>query len=50
MTALRIDRDKLAKDDPLPLRDLHGFCSLCQSKGRYARALAYELNDLAWQD
>jgi hypothetical protein len=32
MTFLQIDRDALARDEPLMLRELQGFCTLCASK------------------
>jgi hypothetical protein len=50
ITMLRIDRDELARDDPLLFCELQGRCTLCQSRGHCARDLAHEFDDPAWQD
>jgi hypothetical protein len=42
MTLLQIDRDELARDEPLLLRELQGLCTLCGSKGECVRDLARE--------
>ncbi len=44
MARLQINRDELAKEDPLLFRELQGLCTLCQSKERCARELA-DLDD-----
>ena len=53
MALLRIDRDELARDDPLLLRELQGICTLCGSKGECLRDLARERETgepQDWQD
>ena len=42
MTFLQIDRDALARDEPLMLRELQGFCTLCASKTDCVRDLERE--------
>jgi hypothetical protein len=42
MALLRIDRDELARDDPLLLRELEGICTLCGSKEECLKDLALE--------
>ena len=42
MTLLQIDRDALARDEPLLLRELQGFCTLCASKTDCLRDLERE--------
>jgi hypothetical protein len=49
IAALNIDPDALDRADPLLFRELQGLCSLCRSKGRCARDLAYDAADLGWQ-
>jgi hypothetical protein len=42
MTLLQIDRDELARDEPLLLRELQGLCTLCSSKADCVRDLDRE--------
>ena len=42
MTLLQIDRDELARDEPLLLRELQGLCTLCGSKADCVRDLDRE--------
>lgn len=42
MALLQIDRDELAKDEPLLLRELQGFCTLCTPKQQCLRDLEWE--------
>jgi len=48
MDMLQIDRDALAKDDPLLFRELQGRCTLCRSKEECAPELAHEFADTGW--
>ena len=41
-SALQIDRDELASNDPLLFRELRGLCTLCRSKERCVLDLAQE--------
>jgi hypothetical protein len=53
MALLRIDRDELAREDPLLLRELQGICTLCGSKEECVRDLALERETgkpQDWQD
>ena len=53
MALLQIDRDELARDDPLLLRELQGICTLCGSKEECLRHLALERatgEPQDWQD
>jgi hypothetical protein len=53
MALLRIDRDELARDDPLLLRELQGICTLCGSKEECLKDLAVERETgepRDWQD
>ena len=42
MTLLQIDRDELARDEPLLLRELQGLCTLCGGKADCVRDLDRE--------
>jgi hypothetical protein len=42
MAALEIDRDQLARDDPLLFRELQALCTLCRDKERCVLDLAQE--------
>jgi hypothetical protein len=42
MTLLQIDRDELARDEPLLLRELQGLCTLCGSKAECVQDLDRE--------
>jgi hypothetical protein len=42
MAALQVDRDELARDDPLLFRELQGLCTLCRDKERCVLDLAQE--------
>jgi hypothetical protein len=48
MDMLQIDRDELAKDDPLLFRELQGLCALCPSKEECVRELAQGFDDARW--
>jgi hypothetical protein len=48
MDMLQIDRDELAKDDPLLFRELQGRCALCPCKELCVRELAHEFDDTRW--
>jgi hypothetical protein len=50
MAVLHIDRDDLARDEPLLFRELQALCVLCRSRGRCRSELAREFADPAWQD
>lgn len=50
MERLQIDRDELAKDDPLLFRELQGLCTLCRSKEQCARDLAADFDDMGWEE
>ena len=45
MAALQVDRDELARDDPLLFRELQGLCTLCRSKERCVLDLARERDE-----
>jgi hypothetical protein len=42
MALLQIDRDELARDEPLLIRELQGFCTLCTPKQQCVRDLEWE--------
>ena len=42
MALLQIDHDELARDEPLLLRELQGFCTLCGSKAECVRDFDHE--------
>jgi hypothetical protein len=42
MALVQIDRDELARDEPLLLRELQGFCTLCGSKRQCVRDMQRE--------
>ena len=44
-SALQIDRDELASNDPLLFRELQGLCTLCCSKERCVLDLAQERDE-----
>jgi len=48
MDMLQIDRNELAKDDPLLFRELQGLCALCRNKEECVRELAHEFDDARW--
>jgi hypothetical protein len=48
MDMLAIDRNELAKDDPLLFRELQGRCALCLSREECVRELAHEFDDARW--
>jgi hypothetical protein len=48
MERLQVDRDELARDDPLLFRELQGRCTLCQSKERCVQDLGADLADVGW--
>jgi hypothetical protein len=48
MDMLQIDRDALAKDEPLLFRELQGRCGLCRDRERCERELAHGLDDSGW--
>ena len=48
MDLLQIDRNELAKDDPLLFRELQGWCALCANKEECVRELAQEFDDARW--
>jgi hypothetical protein len=50
MAMLRIDRNELARDDPLLFRELQGICTLCRNKERCGRDLAHQFTDPWWFD
>ena len=50
MAILQVDRDELASDDPLLLRELQGLCTLCRNKERCVRDLARECDHAGRQD
>jgi hypothetical protein len=50
MTLLQIDRDELARDEPLLLRELQGLCTLCGSKADCVRDLDRECKTSEPQD
>jgi hypothetical protein len=53
MTLLQIDRDELAREDPLLLRELQGICTLCGSKEECVQDLTREIETgepQDWQD
>jgi hypothetical protein len=49
MDMLQIDRNELAKDDPLLFREFQGLCALCPSKKECVRDLAHEFDDARWE-
>jgi hypothetical protein len=48
MDMLQIDRDELAKDDPLLFHELQGRCALCRDRETCERELAHEFDDAGW--
>src|ERR1019366_6871223 len=48
MDMLQIDRDELAKDDPLLFHELRGRCALCRDKEECVHAQAREFDDASW--
>ena len=50
LAMLHIDRDALAREDPLLYRELQGLCTLCKDKERCVLDLSREPDDPAWQD
>jgi hypothetical protein len=42
MAALQVDREEIARDDPLLFREFQALCTLCQSKERCVLDLAQE--------
>src|ERR1700694_5409453 len=48
MAMFHIDRNALAKDDPLLFRELQGLCTLCQSKGLCAKEILGGTKSSAW--
>ena len=49
-SALQIDRDELASNDPLLFRELQALCTLCRSKERCVLDLAQECDGPGNQD
>jgi hypothetical protein len=49
MAVIDIDPDELNSSDPLLFRELQGLCTLCRSRRRCARDIAYDAADPAWQ-
>jgi hypothetical protein len=50
MDMLQIDRDALAKDEPLLFRELQGRCGLCHDRERCERELTHGLDDTGWDE
>jgi hypothetical protein len=50
MDMLQIDRNELAKDDPLLFRELQGRCALCRDRETCERELAHEFDDADWDE
>jgi hypothetical protein len=50
MDMLQIDRNELAKDDPLLFRELQGRCALCRDRETCERELAHEFDDADWTE
>jgi hypothetical protein len=48
MDMLQIDRDELAKNDPLLFRELQGRCALCRDKAQCMHAQAHTFEDADW--
>jgi len=46
---LQIDRNELAKNDPLLFREFQGLCALCPSKKECVRDLKHEFDDARWE-
>ena len=49
MTALSLDAEAVAKNDPSTMRDLQRLCSSCESKKRCKHDLALERDDPEWR-
>ena|ERR1700686_572639 len=49
MDMFQIDRNELAKDDPLLFREFQGLCALCPSKKECLRDLTHEFDDARWE-
>lgn len=50
MDMLRIDRRRLAGDDPLLFCELQGICALCRSKEECTQDLAGKFDDVCWDE
>jgi hypothetical protein len=50
MSALKLDPSRVARSEPLVLRDLQRLCTMCQSKGRCVRDLATDPTSERWRD